>query len=70
MAEALRASKIRMVEDADTQSAIDSVTREVELRSKYGTATPDNTVSGKVYFKLSATTSGRWTKVDEVWIAS
>lgn len=70
MPSSLRVGNIRQAGDAQTQDAINSVARNIEMRSKYGTDDPDNSVSGKVYFKLSSTTSGRWTKVDEVWIAT
>jgi hypothetical protein len=70
MATALRTARTATIPDNEVQAALDNVVREIEVRGKHGTDTPDNNVSGKVYFKLSATTSGRWTKVDEVWVAT
>lgn len=69
MGTALRVGKTQSAGNEQVQAAIDSLARDVEMRSKNGTATPDNSVSGKIYFQLSATTSGRWTEVTKIWIA-
>lgn len=70
MANVIRVAGTRQAADPVTQQAIDSLARDVEMRSKFGTDDPDNTISGKIYFKLGSTTSGRWTKLDSVWIAT
>lgn len=69
MAGAIRVGKTQAAGDQQSQAAIDSLARDVEMRSKYGTTSPDSSVSGKIYFELSTTTSGRWTQVSKIWIA-
>jgi hypothetical protein len=69
MGQVLRVNKTQVAGDENSQAAINALARDVEMRSKFGTSTPDNSVSGKIYFKLGSTTSGRWTQVDSIWVA-
>jgi hypothetical protein len=61
--------KIKMT-DPDSEAVVEELKREIEMKYQYGTAAPDSTTVGNVYYKIGAATTDAivvYLKVGSTW---
>lgn len=60
--------RIQAVKDPKTEAAIQEIATEMGNNLQVGTASPDGTTPGKVYFEHGAADSNGWATVTTVYI--